>query len=45
MYKALNKIAWYIDESYVTHADIKGQSGAVIMTGESVVFSHLMKQN
>jgi hypothetical protein len=31
--KLLDKILWYIDGSYATHEDMKGQSGAV-MTGD-----------
>ncbi len=42
--KELDKLLWYIDGSYATHQDMKGQSGAVMMTGGCVVLSKLNKQ-
>jgi hypothetical protein len=42
--QALDKLWWYIDGSYATHDDMKGQSGAVLMTGGCVVLSKSNKQ-
>jgi hypothetical protein len=42
--KELDKILWYIDGSYATHQDMKGQSGAVMMTGGCIVLSRSNKQ-
>ncbi len=35
---------WYIDGSYAIHQDMKGQSGAVLMTGGCVVLTKSNKQ-
>ncbi|MFN9979260.1 MAG: hypothetical protein ACK53Y_05070, partial [bacterium] len=35
----LDKLSWYIDGSYASHMDMRGQTGAVLTTGEcSVLF-------
>jgi hypothetical protein len=38
----LKHFSWYIDGSYASHLDMKGQSGAVFMAGDFVV---LFKSN
>ncbi len=40
----LNKLTWFIDGSYTIHSDMKGQSGAVLMIGDSAVLSRSSKQ-
>jgi hypothetical protein len=40
----LDNLTWYIDGSYAIHADMKGQSGAVLVTGGCVVLSRSNKQ-
>jgi hypothetical protein len=40
----LDKLLWYIDGSYAIHQDMKGQSGAVLMTGGCVVLTKSNKQ-
>jgi len=40
----LEKLTWYIDGSYATHEDMKGHTGAVLTTCDSVVLSRLNKQ-
>ncbi len=42
--KDLNQLTWYIDGSYAIHSDMKGQSGAVLMIGDSAVLSRSSKQ-
>jgi hypothetical protein len=41
---SLDKLLWYIDGSYAIHQDMKGQSGAVLMTGGCVVLTKSNKQ-
>jgi hypothetical protein len=43
-YKKLDVLTWYIDGSYAVHGDMKGQSSAALMIGESVVLSKSNKQ-
>jgi len=38
------KLVWYIDGSYASHADMKGQSGAVLVTGDCTVLFRSNKQ-
>jgi hypothetical protein len=38
----LNNLTWYIDGSYASHDDMKGQSGAVLLAGD---FAMLFKSN
>ncbi len=40
----MDKLKWYIDGSYATHEDMKGQNGAVLMIGDTVVISRSNKQ-
>lgn len=40
----LKKLSWYIDKSYASHSDMKGQSGAVLMTGDCAVLFKSNKQ-
>jgi len=35
---------WYIDGSYVTHKDMKGQNGVVLVTGDCAVLFRSSKQ-
>ncbi len=42
-FKEIDKLLWYIYGSYAAHQDMKGQSGAVIMTGGCVVLSRSNK--
>jgi hypothetical protein len=37
----INKLKWYIDGSYASRMDMRGQSGAVLTTGECSVFLNL----
>jgi hypothetical protein len=41
---ALDKLTWYIDGSYAVHSDMKGQSGATLMTGGCAVLCRSNKQ-
>jgi hypothetical protein len=36
-YNYLRNLTWFIDGSYASHDDMKGQSGAVLMAGECAV--------
>jgi len=40
----IDKLKWYIDGSYASHADMRGQSGAVLTTGECAVLFKSSKQ-
>ena len=40
----MSKLTWYVDGSYATHADMRGQSGAVLVTGNSAVLFRSNKQ-
>jgi len=40
----VNKLTWYVDGSYATHMDMRGQSGAVLMTGNCSVLFRSNKQ-
>jgi hypothetical protein len=40
----INKLTWYIDGSYAIHDDMRGQSGAVLMTGNCAVLFRSNKQ-
>jgi len=40
----IQKLTWYIDGSYATHDDMRGQSGAVLMTGNYAVLFRSNKQ-
>jgi hypothetical protein len=40
----LDKLTWYIDGSYASHMDMKGQSGAVLVTGDCAVLFKSSKQ-
>lgn len=42
--KQIDNLTWYIDGSYATHADMTGQSGAVLVTGGCVVLSRSNKE-
>jgi hypothetical protein len=42
--KKLDVLTWYFDGSYAVHQDMKGQSGATLMMGDSVVLSKSNKQ-
>jgi hypothetical protein len=42
--KKIDTLTWYIDGSYAIHADMKGQSGAVLVTGGCVVLTQSNKQ-
>jgi hypothetical protein len=37
-------LVWYIDGSYVTHKDMKGQNGVVLVTGDCAVLFRSSKQ-
>jgi hypothetical protein len=41
---SLDKLTWYIDGSYASHMDMKGQSGAVLVTGNCAVLFKSSKQ-
>jgi hypothetical protein len=41
---SMQTLTWYIDGSYATHDDMKGQSGAILMTGDNAVLSRSNKQ-
>lgn len=43
-YSNLNNLTWYIDGSYASHSDMRGQSGAVLMAGDCVVLFKSNKQ-
>jgi hypothetical protein len=40
----IDKLSWYIDGSYASHMDMKGQSGAVLSTGPCSVLFKSCKQ-
>jgi hypothetical protein len=40
----MKNLTWYIDGSYATHSDMRGQSGAVLMAGDCAVLFRLNKQ-
>jgi hypothetical protein len=40
----LDKLSWYIDGSYASHKDMRGQTGAVLTTGECSVLFKSCKQ-
>jgi hypothetical protein len=40
----LDKLSWYIDGSYASHMDMRGQTGAVLTTGECSVLFKSCKQ-
>jgi hypothetical protein len=40
----LNNLTWYIDGSYASHDDMKGQSGAVFLAGDCAVLFKSNKQ-
>jgi hypothetical protein len=40
----LENLTWYIDSSYATHSDMRGQSGAVLIAGDCVVLFKSNKQ-
>jgi len=40
----LKNLTWYIDGSYATHDDMRGQSGAVLFAGECTVLFRSNKQ-
>ncbi len=43
-YSNLNNLTWYIDGSYASHSDMRGQSGAVLMAGDCAVLFKSNKQ-
>ena len=40
----LNVVHWWVDASYGTHTDLKGQTGATISIGKGCVTSEFLKQ-
>jgi hypothetical protein len=42
--KEIKDLVWYIDGSYATHDDMKGQNGAVLMIGDCAVLCRSSKQ-
>jgi len=40
----ITKLVWYIDGSYASHEDMRGQSGAVLVTGDCTVLFRSNKQ-
>jgi hypothetical protein len=40
----LDKLTWFIDGSYASHMDMRGQSGGVLMTGNCAVLFKSCKQ-
>ncbi len=40
----ITNLAWYIDGSYASHEDMRGQSGAVLVTGNCAVLFRSKKQ-
>ena len=40
----IDKLSWYIDGSYASHMDMRGQSGAVLTTGQCSVLFKSCKQ-
>jgi len=40
----ITKLVWYIDGSYALHEDMRGQSGAVLVTGDCAVLFRSNKQ-
>jgi hypothetical protein len=40
----LDKLTWFIDGSYASHMDMRGQSGGVLMTGDCAVLFKSCKQ-
>jgi hypothetical protein len=44
VYTNLDQLTWYIDGSYASHMDMKGQSGAVLVTGNCAVLFKSSKQ-
>jgi hypothetical protein len=40
----ISKLVWYIDGSYASHEDMRGQSGSVLVTGECAVLFRSNKQ-
>jgi len=40
----IDKLSWYIDGSYASHMDMKGQRGAVLSTGQCSVLFRSCKQ-
>jgi hypothetical protein len=40
----MDKLTWYVDGSYASHMDMRGQSGAVLMTGDCAVLFKSCKQ-
>ncbi len=39
-----DKLTWYVDGSYASHKDMRGQSGVVLLTGECSVLFKSCKQ-
>lgn len=42
--KDIKDLTWYVDGSYATHEDMKGQSGTILMTGDCAVLFRSNKQ-
>jgi len=42
--ESLDKLTWYVDGSYASHSDMRGQSGAVLLAGECAVLFRSNKQ-
>jgi hypothetical protein len=42
--KKLENLTWYIDGSYATHEDMRGQNGATLMIGDTTVLTRSNKQ-
>jgi hypothetical protein len=42
--KEIKDLVWYIDGSYATHEDMRGQDGAILMTGDCAVLFRSNKQ-
>ena len=40
----MNELTWFVDGSYTLHDDMKGQSGAELMTGKCAVIFKSSKQ-
>jgi len=42
--KEIRDLIWFVDGSYATHEDMRGQNGAVLVTGDCAVLFRLNKQ-
>lgn len=42
--ESLDKLTWYVDGSYASHSDMRGQSGAVLIAGDCAVLFRSSKQ-